>query len=84
MNFVTKTVVVCVVAVAGWIVMKPPYPEPPTPLDPEEWWGHEDLRSSQNHDIRPFKINFTSEARYKVFKLYRKHNDKLRIIIYVL
>ncbi|XP_061384852.1 juvenile hormone epoxide hydrolase-like isoform X1 [Danaus plexippus] len=61
MNFVTKTVVVCVVAVAGWIVMKPPYPEPPTPLDPEEWWGHEDLRSSQNHDIRPFKINFTSE-----------------------
>ncbi|CAG9568746.1 unnamed protein product [Danaus chrysippus] len=41
--------------------MKPVYFGPPKPLDPEEWWGHEDLRSNQDTSIRPFKINFTTE-----------------------
>lgn len=67
MGFLVKVVLVAALGAAAWYYFMGCCPKTIPKMDNNEWWGPKELVGKQDSAIKPFKVKFDEEVRWKQF-----------------
>ncbi|CAH2098058.1 unnamed protein product [Euphydryas editha] len=60
-KLVILAVLAAIAGIATWFALPFIFPEAPPQLDPNEWWGPNDLKGKVDDSIKPFQVKFSDE-----------------------
>ncbi|XP_023946624.2 juvenile hormone epoxide hydrolase [Bicyclus anynana] len=63
------------VGAAAWFVLTSQVPGSPPQLDPNEWWGPQDLKGKTDASIRSFEVRFSQEMIRDLKERLKNHRD---------